>query len=236
LTCASNSDALIAIGSTPRTASLSCIFGIWRVAAFEQANPGVHVTLELATTAKAVEALRLHRAELGVVGGFVAAPEIEADPLVEDEVVVIGPRQLAGRRLSRAQLGAMTWISREEGSATRAIVEAACANLGIVPKRRLILPSWEAIKLAVKRGDGVAGCSRFAITEELQAGSVGIIPVPRWNVHKMMSIIRVRDAALTPSAQQFVLMLDARWGQMRSRNLHRKPTSGDIGSIAGKHG
>jgi LysR family transcriptional regulator, transcriptional activator of the cysJI operon len=161
---------------------------------------------------------------LGVVGGFVAAPEIEAEPLVEDEVVVIGPRRLAGRRLSRAELGAMTWISREEGSATRALVEAACANLGIVPKRRLILPSWEAIKLAVKRGDGIAGCSRFAVVEELRTGSLGIIPVSRWNVHKMMSIIRVRDAALTPSAQQFLLMLHARWGQTRLRNSQRKPT------------
>jgi LysR family transcriptional regulator, transcriptional activator of the cysJI operon len=195
------------------------------IASLEQANPGVRVSLELATTAKAVEALRSHRAELGVVGGFVAAPEIEAEPLVEDEVVVIGPCRLAGRRLSRAELGAMTWISREEGSATRALVEAACANLGIVPSRRLILPSWEAIKLAVKRGDGIAGCSRFAITEELRTGSLGIIPVPRWNVHKMMSIIRVRDAALTPSAQQFLRMLCARWGQMRSRNLRRKPTT-----------
>jgi DNA-binding transcriptional LysR family regulator len=192
------------------------------IATFQQANPGVHINLELATTAKAVEALRSHRAELGVVGGFVAAPEIETEPLVEDEIVVIGPRRLAGRRLARAELGAITWISREEGSATRSAVEAACANLGIVPSRRLILPSWEAIKLAVKRGDGIAGCSRFAIAEELRTRSLGIIPVPRWNVRKMMSIIRVRDAALTPSAQQFLLMLRARWGQMRLRNSRRK--------------
>jgi hypothetical protein len=32
----------------------------------------------------------------------------------------------------------------------------------------------------------------------------------------------VRDAALTPSAQQFLLMLRARWGQMRLRNSRRK--------------
>jgi LysR family transcriptional regulator, transcriptional activator of the cysJI operon len=195
------------------------------IATFQQANPGVDVSLELATTAKAIEALRSHRAELGVVGGFVAAPEVEAEPLVEDEIVIIGPRRLAGRRLSRVELGTMTWISREEGSATRAVVEAACANLGIVPSRRLILPSWEAVKLAVKRGDGIAGCSRFAIAEELRTGLLGIIPVRRWNVRKMMSIIRVRDAALTPSAQQFLLMLRARWGQVRSRNLRRKLTT-----------
>jgi hypothetical protein len=79
--------------------------------------------------------------------------------------------------------------------------------------------------LAVKRGDGIAGCSRFAIAEELRTGLLGIIPVPRWSVRKMMSIIRVRDAALTPAAQQFVVMLRARWGQMGFRNSRRKATT-----------
>jgi DNA-binding transcriptional LysR family regulator len=202
------------------------------VATFERANPGVQVSLELATTARAVEAVRAHRAELAVVGGFVTAPEVRAEPLVEDEIVVIGPRSLAGRRLSRAEVGAMTWISREEGSATRALVEATCTNLGIVPSRRLILPSWEAIKLAVKRGDGIAGCSRFAIADELRRGSLGIIRVPRWHARKMMSIVCVRDAALTPSAQQFLVMLRARWSQMGSRSVRRNPSmAGDRANL-----
>jgi DNA-binding transcriptional LysR family regulator len=194
------------------------------IAAFERAHPAAQISLELATTARAVEALRAHRAELGVVGGFVAAPEIEVEPLIEDEIVVIGPGRLAGRRLSRAELGSMTWISREEGSATRALVDATCANLGIVPSRRLILPSWEAIKLAVKRGDGIAGCSRFAIVEEVRTGSLGVIRVARWNARKTISIICVRDAALTPSAQAFLLMLRARWAGLRASAVGGKPT------------
>jgi DNA-binding transcriptional LysR family regulator len=42
-----------------------------------------------------MDALRSHRAELGVVGGFAAAPEIEAEPLVEEEIVVVGAPRLA---------------------------------------------------------------------------------------------------------------------------------------------
>jgi DNA-binding transcriptional LysR family regulator len=87
-----------------------------------------------------------------------------------------------------------------------------------------MLPSWEAIKLAVKRGDGIAGCSRFAIADELRARSLGTIRVARWNARKTISIICVRDAALTPSAQAFLLMLRARWGGLRASELGRKPT------------
>src|SRR5712671_763024 len=136
------------------------------VANFQQAHPGVRVSFGLGTSTEVVNAVRSHRAEVGVVGGFVAAPEIEAEPLIEDEIVIVGPPRFKGRRPSRDELEALTWISREEGSATRVLADAALAGLGIVPKRRLDLPSWEAIKLAVRRGHGIAGFSRLALAEE----------------------------------------------------------------------
>jgi DNA-binding transcriptional LysR family regulator len=192
------------------------------IAQFQEAHPGIRVALELGTSATAVETLRSHRAELGVVGGFVAAPEIEAESLLENEMVVVGPRRLAKRRLARNELEALTWISREEGSAGRALVEAAFADLGITPKRRLELPSWEAIKLMVRRGYGVAACSRFAVEEELRTGLLAVIPLRGWKVRNTMSIIRVRDAALTPAAQQFLEVLRGRMRKMPSLRANRR--------------
>jgi DNA-binding transcriptional LysR family regulator len=192
------------------------------IAEFQQAHPGIRVALELGTSATAVETVRSHRAELGVVGGFVAAPEIEAESLLENEMVVVGPRRFARRRLARNELEALTWISREEGSAGRSLVEAAFADLGITPKRRLELPSWEAIKLMVRRGYGVAACSRFAVEEELRTGLLVVIPLRGWKVRNTMSIIRVRDAALTPAAQQFLEALRDRMRKMPSRRANRR--------------
>src|SRR5262249_14196325 len=145
---------------------------------------------------------------------FVAAPEIEAEPLLENEMIVVGPPRLAKRQLSRDELAELTWISREEGSAGRALVEAAFADLGINPKRRLELPSWEAIKLMVRRGYGIAACSRLAVGEELRTGLLAAIPVSGWKVRNTMSIVRVRDAVLTPAAQQFLEMLRSQVGKL----------------------
>jgi DNA-binding transcriptional LysR family regulator len=50
------------------------------VTAFHQADPHVRITFALGTSAEAVNAVRTHRAEIGVVGGLVTAPEIEAEP------------------------------------------------------------------------------------------------------------------------------------------------------------
>jgi len=181
------------------------------VVAFQRAHPGVRVSILPGNSAQTMDALRSHRAELGVVGGFAAAVEIEAEPLVEEAIVVVGPPGLAGRWMSRREAEAATWISPYEGSATQATVQAAWADIGITPTHRLELPNWEAVKLAVARGHGVAGCSQFTVREELRAGSLGLVRLRGWKVRRTISIVRHRDAVLTPSAREFVAMLHARW-------------------------
>jgi DNA-binding transcriptional LysR family regulator len=69
------------------------------------------------------------------------------------------------------------------------------------------------VKLAVSRGYGVAGCSRFAVDGELRAGSLALVRLRGWNVRRTISIIRLRDAASTPAARELVTMLHARWGR-----------------------
>jgi DNA-binding transcriptional LysR family regulator len=183
------------------------------IAAFQERHPAVRVRFELATSSEVVNAIRSHRAEIGVTGGFVASPEIASEPLIEDEIVIVGPPSFAGRKLPRDELEAMMWISREEGSATRVIADEALAELGIVPKRRLALPAWEAIKIAVRRGHGIAAFSRLAVTEELAAGTLVVIPFVPWKVRRIFSIVRIRDAAPTASADLFLKTLRARCGQ-----------------------
>lgn len=197
------------------------------VASFQRTHPTVRVTIMSGASAQTMDALRSHRAEFGVVGGFAAAPEIEAEPLVEEEILVVGPPQLAGRKMSRRDMEAATWISPYDGSATRAAVEAAWADSGITPSRRLELPNWEAVKLAVARGHGVAGCSRFTVERELRAGSLAMLRLRGWKVRRTISIVWHRDSALTPFAREFVAILHARWGRSPARRStdRRPPTA-----------
>ena len=183
------------------------------IASFQQAHPGVRINFELGTSAEVVKAVRSHHAEIGVAGGFVAAPEIEAEPLIEDEIVIVGARSFEGKRLTRDDLESLTWISREEGSATRTAADTAMARLGIIPRRRLELPSYEAVVYALKNGYGIAALSRFVAAAELNAGSLTVIAVRGWNVRSMISVLRVRDALLTPAADQFQNLVRRRFAE-----------------------
>jgi DNA-binding transcriptional LysR family regulator len=177
------------------------------IAKFQAASPTAELSVEMGTSAEVADLVRLHRVELGIVGGYADAPELQAEPLAEDVVVVVGPPALGASRLSRRQLSEATWITREEGSATRWALETAWSDLGIVPRRRLALPSWEAVKLACAAGAGIAACSRLAIAIELKAGTLAILDVPRWNVRRTISLLTAEGVPPSLAAAQFATIL-----------------------------
>jgi DNA-binding transcriptional LysR family regulator len=150
--------------------------------------------------------------ELAVVGGLDVPAELESEPLVEDQLVLVGPPPLGGRRLRPGDLAGQTWISREEGSSTRAAVEAARWQLGLHAVRTLELPSWEAVKLAVGHGAGITAISRYALELELGAGVLAVLDVPRWSVSRTITVVRARDVPLTPPAARFVTLLRTAFG------------------------
>src|SRR4051794_25998 len=53
------------------------------------------------------------------------------------------------------------------------------------------------------RGFGIAAFSRQAVQEELASGTLVEIPFGSWRVRRLFSLVRIRDAALTPAAQEF---------------------------------
>jgi LysR family transcriptional regulator, transcriptional activator of the cysJI operon len=177
------------------------------LARFHEEHSAGEIDFQLSTSGGALELVRAHRAELGVIGGLVVPPELESEMLVEDEIVLVGPPALGGRRLKADELADLTWIYREEGSATRAAVETARWEAGLHVSRSLELPSWEAVKLAVARGAGIAAVSRFALELEVQAGILVVLDVPRWRVERMISAVYAREIPLGPAAERFLKLL-----------------------------
>lgn len=138
-----------------------------------------------------------------------SAGALELEPLLDDEVVLVGAPSLASARLRARDLEALTWVSREEGSATRAAVEVARWQVGLHPVHSLELPSWEAVKRAVAAGAGIAAISRYAIEHELEMGTLAVLNLPRWRLARTIAAVTARDVPLTAPAQRFLELLRA---------------------------
>jgi DNA-binding transcriptional LysR family regulator len=174
---------------------------------FHEQHPRIEIDFRLATSGGALEVVRAPRVEIAVFGGMTVPAELEAEPLVEDEVVLVGPPALGGRRVRPKDLDGLTWVSREEGSATRAAVESARWQMGLHVMRTLELPSWEAVKLAVASGAGIAAISRCALELELESGTLVVLDVPRWRLTRTLAVVTARELPLTPPAERFLALL-----------------------------
>ena len=211
----SNARRALASGGDPGVGTLSLaasgtpgLYLLPRVlAAFHERYPGVEIEYDMSESEHALELVRAHRAELGIVGTYVLPPELDGELLREDEIVLVGSPELGGRRWSRRELGRLTWVTREQGSATRAASEAAALQHGLAPQRKLELRSWESIKLAVAGGAGIAAISRIALDVELKAGTLAILDAPWWRASRQMAVVYARDVPLTPPAERFLDLL-----------------------------
>ena len=174
---------------------------------FVEHRPYVDVDFRLGTSTETLDALRDHEIELAVIGGLGTDEELSVEPIVDDEIVLIGAPELARRRLWPRDLDNLLWIHREEGSATRVALNAALHAIGAAPRRRLALPSWEAIKLVVAQGDAVAAVSRMAIAVEQAAGTLAELNVRGWRLGRPISLAWHPGLPLSPVARAFTAQL-----------------------------
>lgn len=101
------------------------------------------------------------------------------------------------------------FLLREEGSGTRAVVERALRRKGLKIKPLLSLASPEAIKNAVAAGMGLAIVSRLIVALEVQAGSLGIIPLKDLTIHRPLHRQRIRGRSRSPALIKFMEVLAA---------------------------
>jgi DNA-binding transcriptional LysR family regulator len=158
--------------------------------AFVDRHPGARVTLEVGNRHRVFAAVREHRADVGIGGRPPAGGGVSGKPFLANEIVLIAAAHepLAERRaVDPALLAERTWLVREEGSGTRALVEEFLARHGLAPAT-VTLGSNGAIKSAVRAGLGLSLQSRSAVELELAAGELTTIatrprpPARHWYV------------------------------------------------------
>lgn len=190
---------VVAASSTPGVYLLPRV-----IAALTSTWPEIDLEILAGTTAETIDVVRSHRAEIGLVGGQSAAPDLETEVMVEDEIVVVGTPAVAASRPGARELERMTWLGRKDGSATGGMAARGLQDVGIQPGRQLSMPDWEMVKLAVQEGAGVAAISRLAVHHELSDGRLAVIEIPGWHVVRPLSVVRPRGIALAPMAEAFV--------------------------------
>jgi DNA-binding transcriptional LysR family regulator len=147
--------------------------------AFATLHPEVGLGLEVGNRDRVLAIVLGHEADVAIAGRPPRDARIESHAILPNQLVLITAADdpLAGGNPLRAdELEGRRWLLREPGSGTRLVNEEFLAGAGIAVET-LTLGSNGAIKQAARAGLGVSFVSRDAVSNELDAGLLGVIPL-----------------------------------------------------------
>ncbi|MFH1708729.1 MAG: LysR substrate-binding domain-containing protein [Planctomycetota bacterium] len=192
-------DLVIGASTIPATYILPRIMGDFR-----RLHPGVRIILRTGNSRTVTEGIMAHAYEIGVIGGPAADNRLEACALARDRIVLVAAsehRWTRRRSVTLAEVAGEPFIVREEGSGTRAAVEAVLRARRLGPLCPVMeAGSTEAVIQAVGVRLGVALVSDLAA----RASGLSVIPVAGLKIERVFNLIHRRGGVMSRPVQAFI--------------------------------
>ncbi len=210
---------LIGATPTPGTYLLPGLLG-----RLKEQYPHLEIALRIGGPRRIQEMLLQHELDVGVIGWKVTFPDLEAVPVVTDEMVlVVAPAHRFAQlpAVNITDLSGEPFILRERGSENREAVDDALHRAGVHITPALELEGVELVKQAVAANLGISILSRFTVELEVASERLRIVPVRGLHIERVISIIYHKDRRLPRVAQAFI-------------NLITPPSAADVATPVGE--
>jgi LysR family transcriptional regulator, low CO2-responsive transcriptional regulator len=169
-------------------------------------HPGIEVVLRVGNREEILRDLSYQTLDLVVMGRPPREPLVLASAIGEHPHGLIAPadHRLAGKAaLQGADLLGETFIAREEGSGTRALMRRYLDQLGEgTAFAEVEMNSNESIKQSVMAGLGIAVISLHTVVAELKRGDLVLLAGPRLPIMRQWFLVDPTRGGLTPAARR----------------------------------
>ncbi|MCC7271748.1 MAG: LysR family transcriptional regulator [Alphaproteobacteria bacterium] len=172
------------------------------LATYAARHPAVDLVLRTGTTAELIAEVLAHRLEGAFVCGPVDHPDLLAEPVFHEELVLLtAPAAEPGALLAA---GDVRIVVLRAGCSYRQRLEEVLARRGLVGLRRLEFGTIEAIVGCVAAGLGVTLLPRAIVDVAQQGGRVAVHRLPEAEGRVATVFIRRRDAATSSALRAFL--------------------------------
>lgn len=177
------------------------------LAAFQNANPDVEVTVVEDNTARMEDMILDDRIDLALVEGEISSPDLIDRPLMEDSLVLVCAPDHRFASLTQVEPGELEqekFVIREPGSGTRKTFEDSMASARLNWKTAWICNNVDTIKTVVELGLGISVMSRLAVRDEIASGRLVAKSVRGVGFQRFFRLIYHKNKFLTPSMTRLI--------------------------------
>jgi DNA-binding transcriptional LysR family regulator len=171
---------------------------------FLQINTAVTLDLDVSNKAQVIQQLEKNETDFALVSVVPRHLQLKKIELMENTLLLIGPRGKQHKAMSREKLASLPLIFREEGSATRMLMEKFMLQSKIYANRKITLTSNEAVKQAVIAGLGYSVMPLIGIRNELANQQLQIIPTKGLPIKTSWNLIWLSNKELSPAATAYI--------------------------------
>ena len=174
---------------------------------FLTANPFIRIEIEESISPDIIRAVAENRADIGIFGGNIHAPNLDVFPYREDRLVVIVPAGhalTANSRVRFADLVGYDFVSLEKGSSIDTLCIRAAAELGQQLRIRIRVGGFDAMFRMVGTGMGVGVVPLEIVQPRLKETGLAAIALDEpWTRRPL--VLGVRDRRSMPAATRLLL-------------------------------
>jgi DNA-binding transcriptional LysR family regulator len=189
----------------------TCLYLLPVLDAFRREHPQIKVAVQRALASRIADEVLSHSVEMGVVSFRPEDPQVVSTVVYRDELVcVMSPGHALAKagKASIARLGRETFVAHNVPSPLRQKVIAAFERHKTPLQMEVELPSLEAIKRFVRKGNGVALVPKLTVETELESGALVAVQVPELQVERKLRLVHRKQAALSHAAREFLRIVE----------------------------
>jgi DNA-binding transcriptional LysR family regulator len=167
-------------------------------------HEGLELNIDVTNKATVLHTLEQNEIDFALVSIKPEKFETEGIELMENELYLVSSMPLKSKKIQASDLNKFNLIFREEGSATRQMMESFLKKQGIQKGRHLELSSNEAVKQAVMSGLGVSIMPIIGIKNEIKLKQLFVIPLQGLPIKTRWQLIWLKNKNHSPAAKAFI--------------------------------
>lgn len=180
------------------------------LADFLKQNPGVELVMDVTNKARVIQSLESNEVDFSLVSVLPESLSIEHIRLMQNKLFVVTNTegQFKKKIYDSKIFEDLPMIYREQGSATRLVMERFINDNNLPVLKKMELTSNEAVKQAVIAGLGASIMPLIGIRNELNDGQLQIIPVRKFPIRTHWHLIWLKGKRFSASAKAYLEYLN----------------------------
>ncbi len=186
------------------------------LAGYHEQFPGVQVRMTVHNTRMVVRKLEDATIDVGMVEGPVNNKNIVVSPCMDDElVIIIHPKHALAKyeEIPLSRLKDYPFVSREEGSGTRAVITERLAKAGLPYDQLdmiLELGTTEAVKAAVEGEVGFSVVSSVSLHKEVKLNSLVARRIKAVPMKRILNFVYQKQKFRSKAVEEFLHFAQSR--------------------------